>query len=319
MCHKKIGCPVRELKAREKTELVDLIRADQANLPKAQRFKVGDLLEAVDLIPPTYYDERRRIANPNDKYADGKELILQIVDEGRVRGEVTYGYRRVQTRLEQEGVHLAGATVMKLMKELGVQAEQYNRKRHGKYSSYKGTVGTVAENVLEQEFDADQPYQVVHTDVTQVRLANQQWAYISAMTDEASKEVLAFQVSAHPDRQLIMRTLDELLTNLPDSAHPIIHPDQGWHYQLSYYTQKLQDHQFIQSMSRKGNCLDNAPIESFFHLYKTELLHGFPPCRNLDELRKLSLSYVKFFNNVRISLKTKGMTPVQYRNHALVA
>ena len=70
-------------------------------------------------------------------------------------------------------------------------------------------------------------------------------------------------------------------------------------------------------MSRKGNCHDNAPIESFFHLYKTELLQGLPPCNNITELRKLSLTYIDQFNNERISLKTKGMTPVGYRNHAL--
>ena len=114
-----------------------------------------------------------------------------------------------------------------------------------------------------------------------------------------------------------MNTLNELLDHLPDDAQPIIHSDQGWHYQLKYYTKKLKDHHFIQSMSRKGNCHDNAPIESFFHLYKTELLQGLPPCNNITELRKLSLTYIDQFNNERISLKTKGMTPVGYRNHAL--
>lgn len=116
-----------------------------------------------------------------------------------------------------------------------------------------------------------------------------------------------------------MRTLEELIDNLPDGVQPIIHSDQGWHYQLAYYTPKLVDHHFVQSMSRKGNCLDNAPVESFFHLYKTELLAGFPPCKDITELRKLSQNYVQYFNNVRTTLKTKGMTPVEYRNHALVA
>ena len=105
-----------------------------------------------------------------------------------------------------------------------------------------------------------------------------------------------------------MRTLKELISNLPDDIQPIIHSDQGWHYQLAYYTQKLADHQFIQSMSRKGNCLDNAPVESFFHLFKTELLAGFPPCKDITELTEHSQKYVQYFNNVRTTLKTKGMT-----------
>ena len=84
-------------------------------------------------------------------------------------------------------------------------------------------------------------------------------------------------------------------------------------------TKKLADHQFVQSMSRKGNCLDNAPVGSFFHLYKTDLLAGFPPCKDITELIKLSQNYIQYFNNVRPTLKTKGMTPVEYRNHALAA
>ncbi len=112
-------------------------------------------------------------------------------------------------------------------------------------------------------------------------MADTKWAYVSAITDEASKEVLAFQVSNSPNSKLIMDTLDELTENIPEGIKPIIHSDQGWHYQLNYYTDKLSEKKFIQSMSRKGNCLDNAPIESFFHLLKTECLNGFPQCKDI--------------------------------------
>lgn len=138
------------------------------------------------------------------------------------------------------------------MDELNVQVSLYNRHRNGRYSSYKGTVGKVARNVLHQHFNETVPFKVLHTDVTQVRLADTKWAYVSAITDEASKEVLAFQVSNSPNSKLIMDTLDE-----------------------------LSEKKFIQSMSRKGNCLDNAPIESFFHLLKTECLNGFPQCKDI--------------------------------------
>lgn len=298
---------------------MDQIRDDQAELPKKERYKVGDILKAIQLPKATYHDERKRIANHHDKYVEEKKVILEIARQGQVRGRWTYGYRRIHERLRLMGIRLAAMTVKKLMAELGVQATIFNRHRSTKYSSYKGHVGKVADNLLKQEFSATTPYQVLHTDVTQVRLANNDWAYISSITDEATKEVLAFQVSHHPNRQLITATLDELILKLPDKAQPIIHSDQGWHYQLSYYTQKLADHHFVQSMSRKGNCLDNAPIESFYHLFKTELLTGFPPCKDLAELWRLSKQYIHFFNHQRISLKTKGMTPVEYRNHTLAA
>ena len=275
---------------------MDQIRDDQLSLPKKQRFKIGDILRKLNLPKATYHDERKRIANYHDKYKEVKSIILQIARQGQIRGRWTYGYRRINQRLRQLGIHLADMTVNKLMAELDVQVTLFNRHHNGKYSSYKGKVGTVAHNLLKQQFDKTVPYQVLHTDITQIRLANNSWAYISAMTDEASKEVLASQISHHPNRELIVATLNELITKLPDKAQPIIHSDQGWHYQLSYYTRKLAKSNFIQSMSRKGNCHDNAPIESFFHLFKTELLNGLPPCKDLNEIKELSTKYIHYFN-----------------------
>ena len=298
---------------------MDQIRDDQASRPKKQHYKIGDLLKAIKLPKTTYHDERKRIANRHDKYGEVKKVILQIAQQFQSRGRWTTGYRRIQAELDKLKLHLSGDTIRKLMRELNVQVSLYNRHRNGKYSSYHGTVGNIADNKLKQEFNEVRPYQVIHTDVTQVRLANHQWAYISVMIDEASQEILAFQINTRPNKDLIMRTLTELIDHLPDDAQPIIHSDQGWHYQLDYYTPKLVDHRFIQRMSRKGNCLDNAPIESFFHLFKTELLAGFPPCKDITELTELSQKYVQYFNNVRTTLKTKGMTPVEYRNHTLAA
>lgn len=296
---------------------MDQIRDDQLLLPKKQRYKIGDILRKINLPKATYHDERKRIANYHDKYEKVKDIILRIAKKGQVRGRWTYGYRRINQKLQQMGIHLADMTVNKLMAELGVQVSLFNRHRNGKYSSYKGKIGTIADNILKQQFNTTIPYQVLHTDITQVRLANNNWAYISVITDEASKEVLAFQISHHPNRELVTATLNELITKLPNKSQPIIHSDQGWQYQLGYYTQKLEKLNFVQSMSRKGNCHDNAPIESFFHLFKAELLDGFPPCKDLNELKKLSNQYIHYFNYERISLKTKGMTPVEYRNYAL--
>lgn len=248
-----------------------------------------------------------------------KEKIIEITNNAKRRGRLTYGYRRVQAELVKLNIHLADTVVRHLMSDLGVQVSLYNRHKNGKYSSYKGTIGKIASNVLKQNFSKTKPYEVLHTDVTQVRLENNSWAYISAITDEASKEVLAFQINDSPNRQLITRTIDELMIKLPKEVKPIIHSDQGWQYQLDYYTQKLSDHGFIQSMSRKGNCHDNAPIESFFHIYKTECLNGLPPCQNLKELERISRDYIDWFNHQRISLKTKGMSPCEYREHTLIA
>ncbi|KRK12730.1 hypothetical protein [Loigolactobacillus coryniformis] len=143
-----------------------------------------------------------------------KEKIIEITNNGKYRGRLTYGYRRVQTELIKLNIHLADTVVRHLMSELNVQVRLYNRHKNGKYSSYKGTVGKIAANILNQDFSKTKPYEALHTDVTQVRLGNNKWAYISVITDEASKEVLAFQINDSPNRQLIMSTLNELITAL---------------------------------------------------------------------------------------------------------
>jgi Transposase and inactivated derivatives len=298
---------------------VDQIRVEQESLPKKDRYKIGTILKAIGLKKATYHDERKRIRNYVDKYKDVKAEILKITENGKWRGRLTYGYRRVQDELVKLDIHLADAVVRRLMNELGVQVSLYNRHRNGKYSSYKGTVGKIAPNVLHQQFNETVPLKVLHTDVTQVRLADSKWAYISAITDEASKEVLAFQISNSPNSKLILDTLNELIAVIPKGVQPTIHSDQGWHYQLNYYIDELSNKGFSQSMSRKGNCLDNAPIESFFHIFKTECLNGFPPCKDIKEFKKIAMEYVDWFNNRRISRKTKGMTPCEYREHTLAA
>lgn len=203
------------------------------------------------------------------------------------------------------------------MSDLGLKVVIYS-KRTSVYSSYKGNVGRVAPNIVNQSFDAKSPLTVLHTDVTQVRLGNGKWGYISAITDEASREVLAAIVSASPNKTLIKDTLDELAKHLPEGYKPILHSDQGWQYQISEYQTRLKKMGIIQSMSRKGNCLDNAPIESFFSLLKRERLNRYP-IKDIAVLRVMVNEYINWFNNKRISRTKKGLTPVEYRNQALIA
>ncbi|MEY8441240.1 transposase [Lactobacillaceae bacterium 24-114] len=151
---------------------MDQIREDQSSLPKKHRYKIGDILKEIELPKATYHNERKRIANYHDKYAKVKKVSLQIAKHGQVRGRWTYGYRRVSQKLQAMGIHLADMTINKLMAELGVQVTLFNRHRNGKSSSYKGKVGKIANNLLKQQFNATIPYQLLHTDASQVCLAN---------------------------------------------------------------------------------------------------------------------------------------------------
>jgi len=201
------------------------------------------------------------------------------------------------------------------MTVMGLKVTLYS-KHTGRYNSYRGSVGKVAPNLLNQTFDATKPLTVMHTDITQVSLTNGKWGYISVITDEASKEVLAILASYSPNKKLIKKTLDKVEKRIDRTFKPILHSDQGWQYQVSDYQDRLKKLGIIQSMSRKGNCHDNAPVESFFSILKRECLKRYQ-IKNITELREILASYIKWYNNKRISMETEGLSPVAYRIKAL--
>lgn len=144
----------------------------------------------------------------------------------------------------------------------------------------------MARNVLHQHFNETVPFKVLHTDVTQVRLADTKWAYVSAITDEASKEVLAFQVSNSPNSKLIMDTLDELTENIPEGIKPIIHSDQGWHYQLNYYTDKLSEKNLYKECLVRETVLIMRQLKASFIFLKQNVLMDFHNIKILENSRK---------------------------------
>lgn len=226
----------------------------------------------------------------------------------------TYGYRRMHLQLVKMHFSISPETVRRLMRSLGLKVSVYSRKSH--YSSYRGQVGRVAPNILKQKFNEQRVFHTLHTDITQFKMMNHKFGYISAVIDEASNEVLAAQISSSPNQILIQKTLRELNSRLPIGSRPILHSDQGWHYQLPYYRYELAKLHFTQSMSRKGNCLDNAPIESFFNLMKRECLRRIK-IYSIDQLRETVKTYIHWFNYKRISLNKNGLTPIEYRNQSI--
>ncbi|WP_160300362.1 IS3 family transposase [Lactiplantibacillus herbarum] len=276
------------------------------------RYPVGRLIHVIGLKRATYYDRLKRRQRP-----DKNSKLKQQIKKSFVESRQTYGYRRIQRCTQKAGFKACPDTILRLMNQLGLHPNMYN-KHTSKYQSYKGHIGKIAPNILNQAFDAKIPYAVLHTDVTQVRLSNQKWAYISAVIDEASREVLALKISEHPDKELIRKTLNQLSRTLPKTSVPILHSDQGWQYQIQSYRSKLNKMHIIQSMSRKGNCHDNAPIESWFNLLKRECLYQ-NDLKDMRTLRRITNKYVKWFNNSRISLIHGGSTPAEYCQNMLAA
>ena len=193
-----------------------------------------------------------------------KAEITAIYHENKGR----YGYRRITAELHKRNFLLNHKTVQRLMKELGLVC----RVRMKKYRSYKGEVGKIAPNLLNRDFHAEKPNQKWVTDVTEFSLFGEK-LYLSPILDLHSSDLVSYTISEHPVLSMVTTMLDEAFAKIPAGTNLILHSDQGWQYQHKQYQQMLREKGVRQSMSRKGNCLDNAVIENFFGLLKSELLY----------------------------------------------
>ena len=202
--------------------------------------------------------------NRTDKYGAAKAEITDIYHENKGR----YGYRRITTELRSRNILLNHKTVQRLMKELGLVC----RVRMKKYHSYKGEVGKIAPNLLNRDFHAEKPNQKWVTDVTEFSLFGEK-LYLSPILDLCSRDLVSYTISDRPVLNMVTTMLEKAFKEIPDGTGLILHSDQGWQYQHKQYQQMLRKKGIQQSMSRKGNCLDNAVMENFFGLLKSELLY----------------------------------------------
>ncbi len=250
-----------------------------------------------------YYVKRKDI----DKYVIEKQEILEIFNNNKG----IYGYRRILSVLKDKGYIINHKTVLKLMKTLNIQGKQ----KKNKYKSYKGEVGIVAPNILKREFVATKPYEKLTTDVTEFNVCDTK-VYLSPILDMYNREILSYSISLSPNFYQTRDMLDKLFRVLPDTAKPILHSDQGWQYQQKAYQRILKEHNVTQSMSRKGNCLDNSIMENFFGRLKTEMFFG-EKFESVNAFIKTLEDYIYYYNNERISLKLK-MSPVKYRTQSQI-
>ena len=250
----------------------------------------------------TFYYHAKRAGQP-DGYDSARERIRLVYEEHHGR----YGYRRITAQLRNEGLDINHKTVQKLMGQMLLKAKR--KRRH--YRSYKGDLGRVAPNVLNREFNAPAPNRKWATDVTQVRIKDR-WVYLSPILDMFNGEIVSYSISDSPTLQMVMAMLDKAFKKRDIHGNLILHSDQGWHYQHKAYQKALEDRGITQSMSRKGNCLDNAMMENFFGLMKNELLY-LQDWNSVDQFKKALRTYIRYYNNDRIKLRLNGKSPVQYR------
>lgn len=226
-----------------------------------------------------------------------------------------YGVRKVWAELRRQGSPVNYKRVARIMRKFRMRGAV--RKRKGKYSSYEGTVGKVADNLIKRDFGADAPNQKWTTDVTEFACPFGK-AYLSPIKDMFDSSIVAWDLSLHPNFDQTMRMLEEAFENNPSLEGLIFHSDQGWQYQMRQYQSALQEHGITQSMSRKGNCLDNSIMESFFGTMKAEMFVGHESeFRTFDDLYKAVKRYIDWYNSERIMEKTKWMPPLEYREASI--
>jgi len=266
------------------------------------------LLKYAEVTRSTFYYQLNRLKEL-DKYKEIKEEITAIYHENKGR----YGYRRITLELHNRSFCINHKTVRRLMKELGLQCFV----RAQKYKSYKGEVGKICDNLLNREFKAEKANQKWVTDVTEFKVHNEK-LYLSPIVDLFNGEVVSFNLSRHPVFSQVVDMLEKAFNKIPNNTNLILHSDQGWQYQMKQYQHLLKEKGIRQSMSRKGNCLDNSLAENFFGLLKSELFY-MKEYETIEELERDIIEYIDYYNNKRIKSKLKGMSPVQYRVHSQAA
>ena len=253
-----------------------------------------------------FYSWKKRIVNNNNKEIEN--LISKIFFEYKGR----IGIRRIKMELERKYNQIVNKKkIQRIKQKLGLKT-QIRRKRNNYQGYLRSEKWCIAENILNRQFRQNSANRAYSTDVTYLITKNSRY-YLSVIKDLCTKEIVAYKVSDKHDLALILGTLEQI----PKQNNAIMHSDRGGLYTSFQYIQKLKELNLIRSMSRSGNCLDNAPIESFFGHLKDEI--EYKKCKTLDEIRAKIDEYMYYYNNERYQWSRNKMTPVQYRSHLLLA
>ena len=269
-------------------------------------FSLDILLKAIKLARSTYYYHLKQLDKP-DKDQELKAEIQSIFIEHKGN----YGYRRIHLELRNRGYLVNHKRVQRLMKVLNLQAKMRQKR---KYSSHKGDVGKKAENLIQRQFEGSKTMEKCYTDVTEFAIpASTQKLYLSPVLDGFNSEIIAFNLSCSPNLEQVRTMLEQAFTE-KHYENTILHSDQGWQYQHDSYHRFLESKGIQASMSRKGNSPDNGMMESFFGILKSEMFYGYEKSfQSLKQLEQAIVDYIDYYNNKRIKVKLKGLSPVQYR------
>ena len=285
-----------------------------------------ETINSIDSLPnlprSDYYYWKNR-TDPDTKNSELMDAITSIYEDNHKR----YGYRRITLQLKNEGWTVNHKMVKRLMSKLNL----YGITPRAKYKSYKGDFnGTVDNKLLYKrvdtkrhrteyirDFSTSDVNEKWTTDVSEFHIAAGK-LYLSPILDMHNREIVSYNISKSPSFMQTIDMLNKAFNKFTDLSNLIFHSDQGWQYQMYPYHKALRERGITQSMSRKGNCLDNSPMENFFGKMKNEMFYGHEyEFKTLEQLQKAMEEYIDYYNNERIQVKLKGLTPCQARNQSL--
>lgn len=265
-----------------------------------------------------YWQKRFNRENPDKELED---RILEIHEQNK-----DYGYRRMHGELSKKGFIVNKKKVQRIMQKLNLQVTSFTRKSR-KYSSYKGNVGKIAPNRIRRRFDTHILHQKITTDTTEFKYYDvddkgrmtTHKLYLDPFMDMCNGEIISYGIAKRPSAENVMNALNKAIEITSDCPYRrTFHSDRGWAYQMKSYSRKLKEEKIFQSMSRKGNCIDNSVMENFFGIMKQEMYYGVV-YYSYDELKDEIDKYIKYYNEQRIKEKLGWMSPVEYRLAILVA
>ena len=258
----------------------------------------------------------RWLKHGNKPEKDHADYLL--IKEVFGRGKGKYGWRTIQMKLKTEkGVIMNHKKIIRIKKKYGL-ATKIRRINPYKAIMKKTQEHRTFPNLLNRNFKQMMPHRTFGTDITYLPF-NHRMAYLSAVKDIACGEVVAWNLSPHLTMDIVLDAIVKMKNDpsAPLRSGALIHSDQGFHYTNPEYIRMIKELDMVQSMSRKGNCIDNAPTESFFGHFKDDV--DYRECKTFEELKTKTAEYIDYYNNERQQWNLKKMTPVEYRNHLLFA
>jgi len=260
------------------------------------------LCELASVSRAGYYKWLKSAGKADKDYPDYL-AVKKVFD----RGKGKYGWRNIKMRIPA----MNHKKIQRIMRKYGLSA-MVRRKNPYKQMMKKNLEHRTFPNKLQREFHQVLPFKVFCTDITYISFLNR-FAYLSVIKDIASGEVVAWNTSLSMAVSLVTETVKNI--QLDSYENIMIHSDQGFHYTNPAYVEIIKKLKMIQSMSCKGKCIDNAPIESFFGHMKDEL--DYKSCQSFEQLRLAIDEYMRYYNHERKQWTRNKMTPVAYRDHLL--